>query len=62
MTRQGEWKYSSYSFFTSALDVVSGQRHALAALYSWENDPRYPLDRRLSALSVGQYVVRHCTD
>jgi hypothetical protein len=26
---------------------VSGQRHALAALYPREKDPRYPLDRRL---------------
>jgi hypothetical protein len=38
--------YSSYSFLTSALDG-SGQRHALAALYSQEKDPQYPLDRRL---------------
>jgi hypothetical protein len=29
--------YSSYSFTISALNGVSGQRHALAALYSWEN-------------------------
>jgi hypothetical protein len=29
----GEKKYSSYSFFTSALDEVSGQRHVAAALY-----------------------------
>jgi len=29
-TRQGEKKYSSYSFLTSALDGVSGQRHAAA--------------------------------
>jgi hypothetical protein len=34
--------YSSFSFLTSALDGVSGQRHAPAALY-----PRYPVDRRL---------------
>jgi hypothetical protein len=34
---------SSYSFTTSALDGVSGQRHAPAALY-----PLYPLYRRLS--------------
>jgi hypothetical protein len=33
---------SSYSFTTSALEGVSGQRHASAAFY-----PRYPLDRRL---------------
>jgi hypothetical protein len=39
---RGEGRYSSYSFLISALDRVSGQRHAPAALY-----PRYPLDRRL---------------
>jgi hypothetical protein len=38
----GERRYSFYSFLTSALDAVSGQRYAPAALY-----PRYPLDRRL---------------
>jgi hypothetical protein len=34
-TRQGGAgrRYSSYSFTTSALDRVSGQRHAPAALY-----------------------------
>jgi hypothetical protein len=30
---KGERKYCSYSFFTSALDDVSGQRHAPASLY-----------------------------
>jgi hypothetical protein len=40
--------YSSYSFLTSALDGVSGQHHALAALYS-----RYPLDRRWVGLKSG---------
>jgi hypothetical protein len=29
----GEKRYSSYSLLTSALDGVSGQRHAPAALY-----------------------------
>jgi hypothetical protein len=38
----GERRYSSYSFTTSALDGVSGQHHAPAALY-----PRYPFYRRL---------------
>jgi hypothetical protein len=38
---------SSYSFLTSALDGVSDQRHALAALYPRGKDPLYPLDRRL---------------
>jgi hypothetical protein len=32
---------------TSALDGVSGQSHAPAALYPRWKDPRYPLDRRL---------------
>jgi hypothetical protein len=30
---------SSYSFFTQPLDGVSGQRHALAALYPRERTP-----------------------
>jgi hypothetical protein len=44
----GERMYSSYSFTTSALDGVSGQRHAPAAFYPRGKDPRYLLDRRLS--------------
>jgi hypothetical protein len=43
----GERRYSSYSYLTSALDGVSGQRHAPAALYPRGKNPRYPLDRRL---------------
>jgi hypothetical protein len=43
MEEQGEMIYSSYSFMTSALDGVSGQRHAPAALYPRAKDPRYPL-------------------
>jgi hypothetical protein len=43
----GERRYSSYSFLTSALDGVSGQHHAPAALYPRGKDPRYPLYRRL---------------
>jgi hypothetical protein len=35
----GERKYSSYSFFTSALDGVSGQRHATAAFCPGERTP-----------------------
>jgi hypothetical protein len=35
----GEIRYSSYSFSTSALDEVSGQRHAPAVLYAWEWTP-----------------------
>jgi hypothetical protein len=45
--RMRERRYSSYSFTTSALDGVSGQRHAPAALYPRGKDPRYPLDRKL---------------
>jgi hypothetical protein len=39
--------YSSYLFIALALDGVSGQRHAPAALYPWGKDPQYPFDRRL---------------
>jgi hypothetical protein len=50
-TRHGdawvEWFYSFYSFLTSALDGVSGQHHAPAALYPRGKDPRYPLYRGL---------------
>jgi hypothetical protein len=42
-----EIRYSSYSFLTSTLDGVNGQRHAPAALYPRGKNPRYPLDRRL---------------
>jgi hypothetical protein len=42
---QGGTMYSSYSFLTWALDVVSGQRHAPAALY-----PRYPWECPLEPL------------
>jgi hypothetical protein len=38
----GERRYSSYSFLTSALDGVSGQRHVPQG-----KDPRYLLHRRL---------------
>jgi hypothetical protein len=44
--------YSSYSLLTSALDGVSGQRHAPSVLYPREKDPRYPLDRRVSGLQT----------
>jgi hypothetical protein len=39
---KGERKYSSYSFLTLILDGVSGQRHALAALYPQGKDPWCP--------------------
>jgi hypothetical protein len=45
--RLGGEEYSSNSFSTSALDGVSGQRHALAALYPRRKDSRYPLYRSL---------------
>jgi hypothetical protein len=35
----GQRRYSSYSFLTSALDGVSGQRHAPAALFPGERTP-----------------------
>jgi hypothetical protein len=47
MEALGGDEYSSYSFKTSALDGVSGQRHALAALYPQGKDPFYRLYRRL---------------
>jgi hypothetical protein len=36
----GERMYSFYSFTTSALDEVTGQRHTPAALYSRGKDTR----------------------
>jgi hypothetical protein len=39
----GERMCSSYSYLTSALDGISGQRQAPAALYPF----RYPVDKRL---------------
>jgi hypothetical protein len=38
LAARGE-EYSSYSFLTSAVDGVSWQRHAPAALYPWESTP-----------------------
>jgi hypothetical protein len=43
MEVQGERRYCSYSFTTSALDGVNDQRHALAELYPREKEPRIPL-------------------
>jgi hypothetical protein len=40
---KGERSYNSYSFLTSTLDRVSGQRHALALLYLQGKDPRVPI-------------------
>jgi hypothetical protein len=41
----GERRYSSYSYSTSVLDGVNGQRHAPVAVYPRGKDPRYPLYR-----------------
>jgi hypothetical protein len=43
----GERRYSSYSYLTLAIDGVSGQHHAPAALYPRGKRPWYPSDRRL---------------
>jgi hypothetical protein len=43
----GERMYSSYSFMTSALDEMSGQRHAPAMLYPRVEDLWYPLYSRM---------------
>jgi hypothetical protein len=43
---KGAWlerRYSSYSFTTSALDGVSDQRHAPAALYPLEKESPIPI-------------------
>jgi hypothetical protein len=47
MEAQGERKYSSYSFTTSALDGVNGQPYTPATLYPRGKDPLYALDMRL---------------
>jgi hypothetical protein len=39
---KGERSYSSYSFFTSALDGESGQRHTPATLHPPGKDPPVP--------------------
>jgi hypothetical protein len=53
MEAQGERRYCSYSFSTSVLDGVSGQRQAPAALYPLGKDPRYPLYRWLGGPRAG---------
>jgi hypothetical protein len=52
---EAQWwrRYSSYSFTTSTLQGVSGQRHTPAALYPRGKDPRYPLYRRLVGPRAG---------
>jgi hypothetical protein len=44
----GERRYSSYSYSTSALDGVSGQRHAPA--------PHYPREKTLGTHCTGGWV------
>jgi hypothetical protein len=36
---KGERKYNSYSFLTSVLEGMSGQRHTTAPLYRWDTAP-----------------------
>jgi hypothetical protein len=43
MEAQGERRYSSYSFMTSALDGVNGQHHAPAALFPPGKGPALPI-------------------
>jgi hypothetical protein len=40
---KGERNYGSYSFLTSALNGVNGQRHAQAALYRGKGPPPPPI-------------------
>jgi hypothetical protein len=58
----GERMYSSYSFLTSAVDGVSGQRHAPAALCHRGKDPRYPCRGSNPDRPVVQSVVRNYID
>jgi hypothetical protein len=55
---KGERNYISYSFLTSALDGMGGQRHASAMLSrrEWTPPPQYLLDRRLG---VPQSLSEH---
>jgi hypothetical protein len=50
---EGERLYSCYSFFTSALDGVSGQRYAPAALYPQQRTPGTLGIRGLVGLRAG---------
>jgi hypothetical protein len=56
---RGGRRHSSYSFTALALDRVSGQRQALAALYPWGKDPRYPLDRVVEAYFMIPFMWRN---
>jgi hypothetical protein len=74
----GERKYSSYSFSTSVVDGMSGQRHASAPLYPQGKDSRYPFERGLDIEAGGKILypcrgskvdhpvvhtaAKHCTD
>jgi len=53
---EGEYRYSSTLSLTSALDGVSGQRHAPVALPPGKT--RYPLYRRLGGLQGRSGQVR----
>jgi hypothetical protein len=43
----GGWRYSSYSFLTSALDGGEWSASRPGRALPWGKDPRYPLYRRL---------------
>jgi hypothetical protein len=45
--RLGEWRYSSYSFFNSALDGGEWSAPRPGRALPWGKDTQYPLDRRL---------------
>jgi hypothetical protein len=52
MEAQGERRYSSYSFTTSALDGVSGQRHAPSTLYP-RGRPTAPIEQEAGWARAG---------
>jgi hypothetical protein len=65
----GEWRYSSYSFLTSALDGSEWSASRPGRALSRLKDPRYPLYRRLGQIlfplrgsNPGRPVRRHYTD
>jgi hypothetical protein len=51
--RRGERRYSSYTFMTSTLEGMIGQRHAPAALYPRGKEHRYPFSRSWVGLRAG---------
>jgi hypothetical protein len=44
---EGAWRYSSYSFLTSALEGGEWSASRIGRALPWGKDPRYPLYRRL---------------